>query len=58
MLDQVIHRQAEIIAYVDDFKLMMLSTAPAILLLLLLRRPKKLGQAPPDAPAETHAVMD
>ncbi len=57
MLDQVIHRQAEIIAYVDDFKLMMLSTAPAILLLLLLRRPRKLGEAG-GPPAETHAVMD
>jgi len=56
MLDQLVNRQAEIIAYLDDFKLMMLTTVPAILLLLLLRRPKTAIIAGPD---EHHpAVMD
>ena len=56
MLDQLVNRQAEIIAYLDDFKLMMLTTVPAILLLLLLRRPKTAIIAGPE---EHHpAVMD
>ena len=55
MLDGLVNRQAEIIAYLDDFKLMMLTTVPAILLLLLLRRPKAIRA---HAPEETHAIMD
>lgn len=55
LLDGMVNRQAEIIAYLDDFKLMMLTTIPAILLLLLLRRPTALSaRAQPD---EMH-VMD
>jgi MFS transporter, DHA2 family, multidrug resistance protein len=54
-IDHVVTQQASIIAYINDFKLMMLTTIPALLLLLLLRRPK-MGQAA--GPAETHAVMD
>jgi DHA2 family multidrug resistance protein len=53
-LDRMVNRQAEIIAYVDDFKLMMLTSLPALLLLLLLRRPAR-AAVPPD-PA--HAAMD
>jgi MFS transporter, DHA2 family, multidrug resistance protein len=38
-LNAEITRQASIIAYVDDFKLMLLITLPTALLLLLMRRP-------------------
>jgi len=52
MIDQMVNQQALIIAYVDDFKLMMLTTAPTILLLFLMRVPKK-------APISLeHAAMD
>jgi DHA2 family multidrug resistance protein len=53
MLDQIIQRQAQIIAYLDDFKLLIFTSLPALLLLLLLRRPKKMAAA---APAELHAM--
>ena len=38
-LNAEITRQASIVAYVDDFKLMLLITLPTALLLLLMRRP-------------------
>jgi MFS transporter, DHA2 family, multidrug resistance protein len=41
MLDAIIKRQAEIIAYNNDWKLMMLMALPMLLLLLLMRGPKK-----------------
>jgi MFS transporter, DHA2 family, multidrug resistance protein len=51
MLDAVINRQSEIIAYNNDWKLMMLMSLPMLLLLLLMRGPKK-GQATgPEHPA-------
>ncbi|HEY6431339.1 MAG TPA: MFS transporter, partial [Acetobacteraceae bacterium] len=53
-LDRIINQQAQIIAYMDDYKLMIFTTAPALLLLLMMRRPR--AQAVP--PAETHAAMD
>jgi DHA2 family multidrug resistance protein len=52
-LDAMINQQAQIIAYNDDFKLMMLTSLPTMLLLFLLRRPR--GAAPPSDHA---AVMD
>jgi DHA2 family multidrug resistance protein len=55
MLDAIINRQAEIIAYNNDWKLMMLLALPMLPLLLLMRGPKK-GAAGPDA--EHAAVMD
>ncbi len=42
-LNNEITRQASIIAYMDDFKLMLLVSLPAVLLLFLMRRP---GRAP------------
>jgi DHA2 family multidrug resistance protein len=39
-LNQEVTRQASIIAYVDDFKLMLLVTLMAIPLLLLMRTPR------------------
>ncbi|PPQ34608.1 DHA2 family efflux MFS transporter permease subunit [Rhodopila globiformis] len=41
VLNTLVNRQAEIIAYNDDWKLMMLMTLPMLLLLLLMRGPKK-----------------
>ena len=38
LLDGVINRQAQIIAYVDDYKMMIFTTAPILLLLMLMRR--------------------
>ena len=54
MLDHMINQQAQIIAYVDDYKMMIFTTLPALLLLFLMRRPRH--QAP--QPADSHAAMD
>ncbi|HSU06231.1 MAG TPA: DHA2 family efflux MFS transporter permease subunit [Acetobacteraceae bacterium] len=54
MLDRIINQQAQIIAYMDDYKLMIFTTLPAILLLFLMRRPRAAGPAP----GNTHAAMD
>ncbi len=53
-LDRAITGQATVIAYIDDFKLMMLVALAAIPLLVLLRRPQR---AAPADPAHT-AVPD
>jgi DHA2 family multidrug resistance protein len=39
LLDQVINHQAQIIAYANDYVLMIFTTVPALLLLLLMRLP-------------------
>jgi DHA2 family multidrug resistance protein len=54
MMDHMINQQAQIIAYIDDYWMMVLTTLPSLLLLLLLRRPR-LNTA---APVEAHAAMD
>ena len=53
-LNDEITRQAQIIAYADDFKFMLMITLPTILLLLLMRRPR----TGPQAPAPEQAVID
>ena len=54
LLDQVINQQAQIVAYIDDYKMMIFTTLPSLLLLFLMRRPRRaLGQS-----AETHAAME
>jgi DHA2 family multidrug resistance protein len=53
MLDAIVNRQAEIIAYNNDWQLMMLMALPMLLLLLLMRGPKKGAGG-----AEHAAVMD
>ena len=53
MLDMEINRQALMIAYIDDFKLMMIVSLLAIPLLLLLRK----GRKPKADRAPTHGVM-
>jgi DHA2 family multidrug resistance protein len=47
LLDQVVTRQAEIIAYSNDYVLLICTTLPSILLLLLMRKPRQ--GAPVDA---------
>jgi DHA2 family multidrug resistance protein len=51
-LDAVITRQAQIIAYIDDYKLLMIATLAVIPLLLVFRRP------PARQAAEPIAVVD
>jgi DHA2 family multidrug resistance protein len=55
MLDQMVNQQAQIIAYLDDFKLMLLTSLPTLLLLLVMRQPRRTAGAPPP---EIHAAMD
>ena len=52
LLDQVVNHQASIIAYLNDFKAMLIVTAPAALLLLVMRRPAAVKAEP------GHAVVD
>jgi MFS transporter, DHA2 family, multidrug resistance protein len=53
MLDSIVNQQAMIIAYIDDFRFMMLSALPTFVLLLLMRRPTTLAKPDP-----AHAAMD
>ena len=55
MLDGIINQQAQIIAYLDDYKLMVFTTAPALLLLFLMRRPSHMSAR---TDASSHAAMD
>jgi DHA2 family multidrug resistance protein len=54
-LDKIVNQQAQIIAYVDDYRMMVFTTLSSLLLLLLMRRPRLVSAAKPD-PA--HAAMD
>jgi DHA2 family multidrug resistance protein len=40
MLDRIVNHQAQIIAYVNDYVLMIFTTLPSLLLLLLMHRPR------------------
>ncbi len=55
LLDHVINQQAQIVAYIDDYKMMIFTTLPALVLLFLMRRPKVAVKPSPD---EAHAAMD
>ncbi|WP_193177873.1 DHA2 family efflux MFS transporter permease subunit [Oricola nitratireducens] len=52
MMDQLVNQQALMIAYIDDFHLMMIVTLAALPLALLLRKPRA---AAAGAPAVVHA---
>ena len=52
-LEAVILRQSSMIAYVNDFRLMLYLTVAVIPLLLFIRTPRRT-----DAPVDTHALMD
>jgi DHA2 family multidrug resistance protein len=54
VMDQIVNQQAEIIAYIDDYWMMIFTTLPSIVLLFLMRRPR-VGSG---VPAEGHAAMD
>jgi DHA2 family multidrug resistance protein len=41
MLDSMVNRQAQIVAYADDYVMLILTTLPALPLLLLMRLPRK-----------------
>ena len=60
LLDTVINRQAQIIAYCDDYKMMAFATAPVLLLLLLMRRAKPAAQRAGAARdvAEEHVAIE
>jgi DHA2 family multidrug resistance protein len=53
-LNSEITRQALIVAYLDDFKLMLLVSLPSVFLLFLMRKPKRV----PARDLEHSAVMD
>ena len=44
LLDQAVNRQAQIIAYSDNYVLMIFATLPALLLLLLMRNPRRVAR--------------
>jgi DHA2 family multidrug resistance protein len=52
MLNQAINTQSSIIGYLDDYKLMVMTSLPALLLLFLMRKP------PTSAKPVAHEVMD
>jgi DHA2 family multidrug resistance protein len=51
LLDRMVNQQAQIVAYVDDYVLLIMTTLPALLLLLLMRMPRKAA-----VPVETQAM--
>jgi MFS transporter, DHA2 family, multidrug resistance protein len=40
LLDHIINEQAQIVAYANDYMLLIMATVPAWLLLLMMRRPR------------------
>jgi DHA2 family multidrug resistance protein len=54
LLDHIINREAQIVSYMNDYKMMIFTTLPALLLLLLMRRPRAVAKVP----ADSHAAMD
>jgi MFS transporter, DHA2 family, multidrug resistance protein len=55
MLDRMVNEQAQIIAYINDYRMMVFTTLSSLALLFLMRRPKLNSAAPPDA---AHAALD
>jgi len=41
LLDRIINEQAQVIAYADNYVLLIMATLPAWLLLLMMRLPRK-----------------
>jgi DHA2 family multidrug resistance protein len=56
LLNSMIDTQSQIIAYVDDYKFLLITVVPSVACLLLMSGPKK--RAPVAASAEAHAVLD
>jgi DHA2 family multidrug resistance protein len=55
LLNSMINTQAQIIGYIDDYKLLLLTTIPAVACLLLMRKPPNQAKA---AVREHAAVME
>ena len=47
-LDAVVTRQAQIIAYIDDYKLLMIATLAVIPLLIVFKKPSSGSRSEPD----------
>ena len=45
MLDKIVNEQAQIVAYANDYVLLIMTTVPAWLLLLMVRLPRKVVSA-------------
>jgi DHA2 family multidrug resistance protein len=45
LLDRIINQQAQIVAYADNYVLLIAATVPAWLLLLMMRLPRKVIEA-------------
>jgi DHA2 family multidrug resistance protein len=54
MMDNLVNQQAQITAYIDDYWMMIFTTLPSLVLLLLMRRPRLTSATP----ADTHVAMD
>lgn len=54
LLDRLVNEQAQIVAYINDYKMMIFTTLPSLLLLLLMRKPSVAAKLPADA----HVAMD
>jgi DHA2 family multidrug resistance protein len=46
ILDRMVNQQAQIVAYADDYVMLILTTLPALLLLLPMRLPRKAIETP------------
>lgn len=57
LLDSMVNREAQVIAYSNDFRLLMLSALPPLLLLFALRRAPRASPAPPAATAAPRAAV-
>jgi len=55
VLDHMVNQQAQIVAYIDDYRMMIFSTLASSILLFIMRRPKRSSAPPPDA---AHAALD
>jgi DHA2 family multidrug resistance protein len=51
-LDAVVNQQAQIIAYIDDYKLLLIATLAILPLLIVFKKP------PPRAPGEQAMMME
>jgi len=58
VLDGMINTQAQIISYIDDYKLMIWTTLPTLLLLVIMRRPGAPKVAAGAEAEASHAVLD
>jgi DHA2 family multidrug resistance protein len=47
LLNSLINTQSQIIAYIDDYKLLFVTTIPSMLCLLLMRGPPRISKTQP-----------